>query len=184
LPHCSSEEIFYNGYRIPKGSTIFINVWAIYHDEKLFDKPNKFIPGRFIHSPVGVKDGVDPKEVSNLRDIIFGAGRRICPGMFLGRNSLALNTARILWGFNILRAKNADGTYIEPDFMDCKPTSSNAPSPFKCDIKPRSIRHARVIYRDFLEATAPSELFEQELHEGDKQFMHDARLAAEHASTS
>jgi len=123
----------YNGHRIPKNSTIFINVWAIYHDENLFEEPKKFIPERFLTSQYGTREGIDPKEVANLRDMVFGAGRRVCPGMTLGRNSLLLNTARILWGFDILKAKMEDGTEIEIDFMDCKPVSLTPLSPTAAD---------------------------------------------------
>lgn len=135
----------YNNYRIPKDSTIFINVWAIYHDEELFDKADTFNPDRFLSNPLGVKDGVDIKEVGNLKDLVFGAGRRVCPGMNLGKSSMVrlpdiqlavesipthlfplqiLNTARILWAFDILKAKNADGSVIEPNFEDCHPVSN------------------------------------------------------------
>ncbi|KAG8949194.1 hypothetical protein FRC04_008992 [Tulasnella sp. 424] len=179
LPHCASEEFHYNNYRIPKDSTIFINVWAIYHDEDLFDEPNTFNPDRFVSNPLGVKDGVDPKEVANLKDLVFGAGRRVCPGMHLGKSSMILNTARILWAFDILKAKNADGSVIEPDFMDCHPTSSNAPAPFKCDIQPRSDKHKQIICREFLDAIGTTNLFEQELIDADKEYMRNARAKAE-----
>lgn len=46
------------------------------------------MPERYLNNPLGVRDGVDPKEVANLKDLVFGAGRRICPGMILGRSSL------------------------------------------------------------------------------------------------
>ncbi|KAG9015639.1 hypothetical protein FRB90_004646 [Tulasnella sp. 427] len=179
LPHSASEDFMCNNYRIPKDSTIFINVWAIYHDENLFDEPNAFNPDRFLSNPLGVKAGVDPKEVANVKDLVFGAGRRVCPGMHLGKSSMVLNTARILWGFDILKAKNEDGSTIEPDFMDCHPTASNAPAPFKCDIRPRSEKHKQVICREFLDAMATTSLFEQELDEADTVFMRDAKVKAE-----
>ncbi|KAG9015638.1 hypothetical protein FRB90_004645 [Tulasnella sp. 427] len=179
LPHSASEDFMCNNYRIPKHSTIFINVWAIYHDENLFDEPNEFNPDRFLSNPLGVKAGVDPKEVANVKDLVFGAGRRVCPGMHLGKSSMVLNTARILWVFDILKAKNGDGSTIEPDFMDCHPTASNAPAPFKCDIRPRSDKHKQVICREFLDAMATSSLFEQELDDADMVLMRDAKVKAE-----
>ncbi|KAJ8698822.1 hypothetical protein PTI98_005489 [Pleurotus ostreatus] len=59
----------YNGYYLPKHSTIFVNTWAILRDEEYYPDPDSFKPGRFL------KDGkVDPKH----KDLIvnFGYGRR------------------------------------------------------------------------------------------------------------
>jgi cytochrome P450 len=41
----------YNGYLIPKGSTIFIAVWAMHQDEKLYKDHEKFNPDRFLNHP-------------------------------------------------------------------------------------------------------------------------------------
>ncbi|KAG8899458.1 hypothetical protein FRB99_006703 [Tulasnella sp. 403] len=181
LPHCASEDVFYKDYRIPKNTTIFINVWAIYHDKDLFDEPDTFEPERFIRSPYGVKKGIDPREVVNIKDLVFGAGRRICPGMILGRSSVMLNTARLLWGFDLLKATNPDGTPIEIDFKNCKPLSSNAPGRFQCDIRPRSPAHAQTIRREFLQASESFAEFEQEFDLEDIAFMKAARDTAEQA---
>jgi cytochrome P450 len=40
----------------------------------------------------------------------FGWGRRVCPGQQVAEQSLYITIARILWGFNIKKARHADGT--------------------------------------------------------------------------
>jgi cytochrome P450 len=40
----------------------------------------------------------------------FGWGRRVCPGQQVAEQSLFITIARILWGFNIKKARHADGT--------------------------------------------------------------------------
>ena len=39
----------------------------------------------------------------------FGAGRRVCPGFHVAERNLFIAISRILWGFNISPAKDANG---------------------------------------------------------------------------
>ncbi|RXW15310.1 hypothetical protein EST38_g10551 [Candolleomyces aberdarensis] len=36
VPHFAAEDDVYNGYRIPAGSTVFANSWAVLHDETVY----------------------------------------------------------------------------------------------------------------------------------------------------
>lgn len=36
------------GYAVPKGSTVFFNVWAIMRDPALWDSPEEFVSERFL----------------------------------------------------------------------------------------------------------------------------------------
>ena len=84
-----------------------MNVWQIYHSEEDYEEPEKFNPERFLRHPFGMRPnkGQDPAnmEASGPRNNYgFGAGRRICPGMHLARQSLILGMAKILWAFDVL----------------------------------------------------------------------------------
>jgi len=70
LVHSPVEDTEYEGCYIPKSTTVFANVWSILHDELNYDRPEEFIPDRFL----GEKPAVDPRKVC------FGVGRRMCPG--------------------------------------------------------------------------------------------------------
>ncbi len=48
LPHYTSCETDLNGYLIPKGTTVFPNVWSLHHDEKYWRDPWVFDPLRFL----------------------------------------------------------------------------------------------------------------------------------------
>ena len=49
------------------------SVDGVYHNEDLFEKPNTFMPERFLESEFGTKPGVDS---TGLRpDFHFGSGR-------------------------------------------------------------------------------------------------------------
>ncbi|KAK8337943.1 hypothetical protein V6Z12_A09G218400 [Gossypium hirsutum] len=71
------------GFKIPKGSQVLINVWAIGRDPSIWDNPNSFIPDRFLGSEIDVKG-------RDFGLIPFGAGRRICPGLPLANRMLHL----------------------------------------------------------------------------------------------
>lgn len=43
------------GYDIPKKARVFINVWAIQREPKLWDLPEEFLPERFENNPVDYK---------------------------------------------------------------------------------------------------------------------------------
>ncbi|KAF8231177.1 cytochrome P450 [Tricholoma matsutake] len=99
LPHSVIQDDEYNGYRIPKDSTIVANVWAIMHDPELYPDPFTFSPDRFM----AVDDtksrsyhGCHP----DPRTFAFGFGRRTCPGVHFAITSMMLNMASILSKFH------------------------------------------------------------------------------------
>lgn len=47
VPHKADEDDVYEGYYIPKGSTVIGNVWAIHMDPERYPNPEAFDPGRF-----------------------------------------------------------------------------------------------------------------------------------------
>lgn len=73
-PHASTEDDVYEGFFIPKGSTILANLWAIHHDPEFFPDPDVFRPERYL-------DGGSPYPQKHGHSA-FGWGRRICPGIF------------------------------------------------------------------------------------------------------
>ncbi|CAH2040997.1 unnamed protein product [Thlaspi arvense] len=87
-----------NGYHIPEGSTLLVNVWAIARDPDVWTEPTlKFRPERFL--PGGEKAQVDVKG-NDFEVIPFGAGRRICAGMSLGLRKVQLLTATLIHAFD------------------------------------------------------------------------------------
>ncbi|PKU83349.1 Cytochrome P450 71A1 [Dendrobium catenatum] len=63
------------GYVIPKGTRVFINVWTISSDPMYWEKQEEFWPDRFLNS-----NTVDFKG-QNFEFTPFGSGRRRCPGI-------------------------------------------------------------------------------------------------------
>ncbi|KAL7616068.1 hypothetical protein Lser_V15G00896 [Lactuca serriola] len=71
VPHESSEECIVGGYKIPRGTMLLVNQWAIHHDPNIWADPERFDPERF-EGVEGTRDG--------FKLMPFGSGRRSCPG--------------------------------------------------------------------------------------------------------
>ncbi|KAF5796888.1 putative flavonoid 3'-monooxygenase [Helianthus annuus] len=97
LPRIASESCEIDGYYIPKGSTLLVNVWAIARDPKMWTNPLEFRPSRFL--PGGEKPNVDVKG-NDFEVIPFGAGRRICVGISLGLRMVQLLVATLVQTFD------------------------------------------------------------------------------------
>ncbi|KAF8841329.1 cytochrome P450 [Paxillus ammoniavirescens] len=116
----------YNGYFIPAGSYIFVNIWAILQDERTYPNPLEFRPERFL--------GDNPEPHSG--NACFGFGRRRCPGYFLGHSAVWLMCAQALAVFDISKCVE-NGVEITPEFKLVGGIIVHQ-APFKCSIKPRS----------------------------------------------
>ena len=93
------------GYKIPKGTRLFVNVWAIGHDPEVWKDPEVFMPERFLEQ---VSDPVDVKG-HHFELLPFGAGKRMCPGMSLGMAIVHLTLATFVHSFEWELPPGQDG---------------------------------------------------------------------------
>ncbi|KAF7348403.1 O-methylsterigmatocystin oxidoreductase [Mycena sanguinolenta] len=105
LPHATSEDNIYEGYFIPKGTTVLPNVWAMVHDESRYPDPDKFNPERFLNA--------DGQLNADDHILAFGFGRRICIGRHAADATVWATIVSILSTFDIEKAKDEDGNIIE-----------------------------------------------------------------------
>lgn len=70
LPHMSMQDSQACGYHLPKGTRLFINLWAMGRDPKVWEDPLTFTPERFLNK------NLDPEYGG--QNFAFGAGRRSC----------------------------------------------------------------------------------------------------------
>jgi cytochrome P450 len=66
---------------------VFANAWTIHRDESEYEKPESFIPERFLDNEFG-SCHQDESQDHRRATYSFGAGRRVCPGQHLAENSL------------------------------------------------------------------------------------------------
>ena len=78
---------------------------AVLHDPEAYPEPDKFKPERFLDEDGTVRD--DP-----MLSLVFGAGKRICPGRHLVEATLFIVASSILSVFNVTKAKDENGNEI------------------------------------------------------------------------
>jgi cytochrome P450 len=111
---------------VPKGTTAMVNMWAITHDEKVWNEPEKFNPERFMNEDVSIMG-------SDLRLAPFGAGRRVCPGKAMGLASVHLWLAQLLQSFKWIPCDDDD-----VDLEECLKLSMEMKKPLVCKVVPRT----------------------------------------------
>uniref|UniRef100_A0A8H7XY19 Cytochrome P450 n=1 Tax=Psilocybe cubensis TaxID=181762 RepID=A0A8H7XY19_PSICU len=137
LPHRSTEDDIYKGYFIPKGSAVIPNVWAMTHDESVYEEPFKFKPERFFNA--------DGSLNNDDRILAYGFGRRVCVGKHVASNSMWLLIASILACFSIEPARDKDGKEIEINHEYSESGFMSRKLEFQCSFVVRSPDIEKVI---------------------------------------
>ncbi|KAH9030399.1 cytochrome P450 [Lactarius hengduanensis] len=137
VPHCSSEDDWYDGMFIPKGTIVMANVWHLNRDPEIYGADAAdFNPARFLDA----KGDIAPcsPETKEEGHVSYGFGRRICVGKYVANNSLFIDMAMTLWACNIEPGKDERGNVIPIDVDGSVEDGLIVrPVPFKADIRPR-----------------------------------------------
>ncbi|KAF4610285.1 hypothetical protein D9613_010679 [Agrocybe pediades] len=136
IPHKLTRDDEYQGLLLPGGSLVMINVWHILQDPKTFKNPNEFRPER--HLP---EDPEFSAKIEQASRIVFGSGKRACPGQAFAEDALWLLFARFLAVFSVGRDP-AGGSPTKPEFQS---GSLSHPVPFKCDMRVRSATRSNLL---------------------------------------
>ncbi|RDB18403.1 hypothetical protein Hypma_000371 [Hypsizygus marmoreus] len=138
IPHLLEVEDEYKGYIIPAGSVVIANVWAMLHDENVYQDPFIFNPERFM------KDGKLNPDIRDPDYAAFGFGRRICPGQSTAQDAIWIAIVLMIATFDITKLIDGNGEVIEPTYeyltgLLCRP------APFRCSLNPRSTEAENLI---------------------------------------
>ncbi|KAH7884345.1 cytochrome P450 [Phlebopus sp. FC_14] len=123
LPHCNISDDIYNGYMIPRGTTIIPNTWAMAHDETKYPDPMTFNPSRFFDENGALNN--------DTVSYAFGFGRRVCLGRYLADGSTWSAIVHLLATFTFQRDEGS------PPVLRFTTSLTSQPEPFKVDILPR-----------------------------------------------
>ncbi|VDC05155.1 unnamed protein product [Peniophora sp. CBMAI 1063] len=137
IPHATMQDDVYQGYLIPKGSLVIPNIWFMANNPEIYKSPRVFNPDRFIATPEHPAEP-DP------HNVVFGFGRRICPGINLADATAWLEIALSLAVLTVSKAVDENGNAITPEY---KYTEENVTHPvsFPCSIKARDARAEALI---------------------------------------
>jgi cytochrome P450 len=103
LPREALQDETYRGTKIPKGSLIFVVPWILHRHKHFWDRPDYFIPERFL--------GESADLISKFQYVPFSIGPRICAGMAFGLTEAILCLATI---GQSLRLRLKPGTDVQP----------------------------------------------------------------------
>ncbi|KAI0060310.1 cytochrome P450 [Artomyces pyxidatus] len=137
IPHKSTEDDWYEGMFIPKGTICFANVVQCNNDPDVYGADYmQFRPERHLDSDGNIAPG--PPNTKDEGHVMYGFGRRICVGRHVANDSLFIDFATVLWTLNLEAAKDASGKTIPLDvdsFVDVGLVSR--PVPFNWTVSPR-----------------------------------------------
>ncbi|KAI4888235.1 hypothetical protein NFI96_027965, partial [Prochilodus magdalenae] len=91
IPHVAMQDTSLGGHAVAKGTRVLVNMWAIHHDPKHWDEPDRFRPDRFLDAT--------GKKIVPHSFLPFGAGPRVCVGESLARMELFLFVSCLLQRF-------------------------------------------------------------------------------------
>ncbi|KAH9477256.1 Cytochrome P450 monooxygenase [Psilocybe cubensis] len=131
IPHAAVDDCQYREYTIPKGAPILMNIWGIFHDPDLFERPDEFWPERYLLTPDGTNPG-HKKSYTIRLTLPFGSGKRICPGIHLANTNVNVAVMRLIWAFGFSRVDRPATRTTEWNISDEYDDGiSLTPKPFK-----------------------------------------------------
>ncbi|KAL4784736.1 cytochrome P450 [Aspergillus varians] len=138
IPHASLNEDTYKGYRIPAGSTVFANAWAMSRDKRHYTSPDEFNPDRYISREEGGTGEPLPEGP-------FGFGRRVCPGQHLALAGVYIAVATLVATMDLECPVDEHGVAVMPT-VTFSSGLSGVPDGFGCVMKVRNERARELLH--------------------------------------
>ncbi|KAM5165068.1 cytochrome P450 2C5-like [Mantella aurantiaca] len=91
IPHCTSQDVNFRGYFLPKGTHVIPLLTSVLFDETHFKRPKEFNPEHFLDA--------DGNFMKNEAFLPFSAGKRSCIGETLVKMELFIFFVRLLQTF-------------------------------------------------------------------------------------
>ena len=126
VPHKTTCDTSAAGYDIPKNTHVFVNAYAIHHDEREWEKPEEFCPERWLDNNGHFVPG------KNKAYLPFSAGPRVCFGEALAKCELFLFLSHTLQVFSFEKAPGQELPKLEGHIG-----LTREPFPFQINIRKR-----------------------------------------------
>ncbi|XP_027774890.1 flavonoid 3',5'-hydroxylase-like isoform X2 [Solanum pennellii] len=138
LPKRPSQSAIVGGYKIPEGTKVFLNVYAIHRDPQVWESPLEFQPERFL-SPSTNLDYAG----NNMKYLPFGSGRRICAGIPLAEKMLMFIFASLLHSFHWKLPEGENVDILEEFGLTLKKSERRVEA---ISVKPRNCKDLDTIF--------------------------------------
>ena len=96
--HKAVSETELSGHTVPKNTTILVNLWNLFHDERYWVDPWQYKPNRFLDDSGNL---VPSHHLNRKRLLTFGAGPRTCPGQTFATGRLFVLITHLIQEFRI-----------------------------------------------------------------------------------
>ncbi|KAI3840924.1 hypothetical protein MKW92_031327 [Papaver armeniacum] len=116
MERMTSDDCEVGGFHVPAGTRLWVNVWKMQRDPRVWNDPLVFRPERFLSND---KEMVDVKG-QNYELIPFGTGRRICPGASFALEVLHLVLTRLILEFEVKAPGGKIDMRARPGFFNNK----------------------------------------------------------------
>ncbi|KAJ7192206.1 cytochrome P450 [Mycena pura] len=124
--HMSRQSDRYRDYVIPKGTIMVTNMWSMLHNPVVFPEPLAFKPERFLN---------DEAACERFGSVIWGFGRRVCPGSHFAEASLFIAIATMLATCVFSDPVDPNGVPVPVD-VEYESGIVSLPKLFTCKITP------------------------------------------------
>jgi len=95
----TDREVELGGYRVPKGVTVVMDIWAVHHDARFYPDPEIFWPERWTEEFT--------KTLHPFAYLPFGVGARRCIGALFAEAETMLTVASVVQRFRVKAAPNS-----------------------------------------------------------------------------
>lgn len=136
VPRESTQACNVAGYVVPSGTRLFVNVYAIGRDARVWEDPESFLPERFVEGHERFL-GRQVDVFGQCEELLpFGTGRRICPAASMGVLQVALFVGSLVQGFEW---EVPEG--VELDMTEGVGITTPMATPVRVVARPRLPRH-------------------------------------------
>ncbi|XP_053577621.1 cytochrome P450 2G1 [Bombina bombina] len=126
VPHSTTHDITFRGYKLPKGTDIYPLLTTVLQDPEQFSSPGKFYPERFLDDQGNLK--------KNVAFMPFSTGKRMCPGEGLARLEIFLFLTSVLQNFTL----TTDVPLEKLDLTSDTSSAGRVPRPYHMFVCPRT----------------------------------------------
>ncbi|KAL8563349.1 hypothetical protein ACOMHN_042047 [Nucella lapillus] len=127
IPHATTCDTTLQGYDIPAGTVVLVNLYSVFTDEKLWGDPKVFRPKRFLDSEGQLDRGLVEQSP------VFSLGHRRCVGEFLARMELFLFTGTLIQRLKVCKPPGDSSFELKASF-----SLSVEVEPFNICVSPRA----------------------------------------------